>query len=46
MDRDTKLDRIGHLINAFRDEYEAEDFSDEYWEQTGRDTICYTVSLY
>lgn len=36
----------GHPINAFRDEYEAKDFADEYWEQTGKDTIYYPVSLY
>lgn len=36
----------GHPINAFKDKYEAEDFADEYWEQTRRDCGIYPVDLH
>ena len=26
-------------VHVFRDEFEAEDFADEYWESTGHDCI-------
>lgn len=35
----------GEPIMVFRDEYEAEDFSDEYYIQTGRDSIVYPSKL-